>query len=83
VKHQVAHYEVIDAGNRVVDDFRGDRITGRVFRVIKTPKFGDPSEYEVVQSTIGTWCNCPGNVNHGKCKHLAMVDSYLAGTKES
>jgi len=82
MKKETATYSVVPAGHRVVDDFRGDRITATVWRVIKTPIFGDPTEYEVVLSTIADYCNCPGGLHHGKCKHLAMVYGYIAEPHE-
>jgi hypothetical protein len=72
-----ATYDIVPAGKRVLDEFRGDRVTGDIYRVIKTPQFGDPSEYEVTLSTLGNWCNCLGGQNHGKCKHFGMVLRYL------
>jgi predicted RNA-binding Zn-ribbon protein involved in translation (DUF1610 family) len=68
-----ATYDVVPAGERDLSD----RVSGNIYRVIKTPQFGDPSEYEVTMSTLGNWCNCLGGQNHGKCKHFGMVLRYL------
>lgn len=67
--------------NRValLDEFRGDRITGDVYTIFKD---GEPS-YEVTVSTLGDWCNCPAGRNHGRCKHTSMVYEYRAEVGES
>jgi hypothetical protein len=65
-------YSVKANGKKLLDEFRGDRIFGDCFVILK----GDAEAYEVINSTLGDWCNCPGFVHHGKCKHLAMVYEY-------
>ena len=73
-----ATYDVVPGGTYVLDQFRGDRVSGTFYRIIKTPQFGYPTEYKVTFSTLGEWCDCPGGLNHGKCKHVGMVHDYLA-----
>ena len=78
VKKPVSEYTVQHVGTRVLDDFRGDRVTGSLFKVTKfTPSTNDITEYEVVLSTIGDFCSCPAGMHHaGDCKHLKMVREW-------
>jgi hypothetical protein len=71
-------YDVVDGGTRILDNFRGDKVTGKVYRVLKIPEFGNPSEYEVIHSTFGNTCTCQGYMRHNRCKHLKMVEEYLS-----
>ena len=66
-------YTVSKGGRLLLDDFRGDRLYGEVYNVKKD---GKPA-YEVVSSTLGSWCNCPGFTNHSRCKHMAMVYDFM------
>lgn len=65
-------YSVQKGNSKLLDDYRGDRIYGSVYIITKD---GVPT-YEIVTSTIGEWCDCPGFRNHGKCKHLNMALKY-------
>lgn len=65
-------YTIRKNGAKLLDEYRGDRIYGDCFVILKD----DVETYEVVTSTIVDYCNCPGFVNHGKCKHIAMVLEY-------
>ena len=65
-------YSVKPNGSKLLDEYRGDRIFGNCFVILKD----DKEAYEVVTSTLGDWCNCPGAQHHGKCKHLSMVYDY-------
>lgn len=75
----VAEYAVQHAGTRTLDDFRGDRVTGSLFKVTKfTPSTNDITEYEVCLSTLGDFCTCPAGTHHaGECKHLKMVREWI------
>lgn len=76
VKKSDAEYAVKFNGFRVVDDFRGDRILGDCYVVVKfTPSNNDLTEYEVTFSTLGEECSCPGG-RHPNCKHRDMVRKY-------
>ncbi len=72
LKQAKTQYTVKPAGRKLVDDFRGDRIFGEVYTIVKD----DVDTYSVTCSTIGAWCDCPGG-RRGKCKHLEMVYEYL------
>ena len=65
-------YSIKPNGRKLLDQYRGDRTYGDCFVILKN----DVETYEVVISTIADYCNCPGFVNHGKCKHIAMVYEY-------
>jgi hypothetical protein len=67
-------YDVKPNGTKLLDEFRGDRIYGNCFVIIKNGR----EEYEVITSTLGDMCNCLAG-QHGKnCKHLQMVYDYQA-----
>jgi hypothetical protein len=65
-------YQVKRNGHKLLDEYRGDRVYGDCYCILKDGK----ETYEVVLSTIGDSCNCPGFTNHGKCKHLNMPYEY-------
>jgi hypothetical protein len=65
-------YEVKSNGRKLLDEFRGDRIYGDCFVILKDGK----EKYEVILSTIGDICNCPGGIHHGNCKHIGMALDY-------
>lgn len=76
MKKSDAEYTVQPAGTRVLDDYRGDRVLGDVYKVTKfTPSNNDITEYQVTISTFGVECNCPGG-RHPNCKHRDMVRRY-------
>jgi hypothetical protein len=66
-------YSVHSKGKKVLDDFRGDRITGDVFAVIKYDAMGgEAGAYNVITSTIGDRCDCPAGQKQ-TCRHREMV----------
>jgi hypothetical protein len=67
-------YAVKPNGKRLLDDFRGDRIYGDRYIIIKDGE----DRYEVMFSTFGEVCDCLGFMHVGKCKHVQMVFDYLA-----
>jgi hypothetical protein len=69
-------YSVQKGNSKLLDDYRGDRIYGDVYIILKD---GAP-HYEVVVSTLGEWCNCKGFEHHGKCKHIKMAQDYRSKT---
>lgn len=77
MKVTVTEYEVKPNGSKLLDEYRGDRVYGTCYVIIKNGR----EAYEVVTSTLGDFCNCPGFTNHGKCKHIAMVYEHLEDTK--
>jgi hypothetical protein len=68
----MAKYSVMKGNPRLLDEYEGDRIYGDTYIINKD---GAPT-YEVTLSTLGDFCNCPGSVHHGKCKHLQMAYDY-------
>ena len=62
-------YAVKANGKKLLDEFRGDRVFGDCFVILKD----DVEVYEVVTSTLGDFCNCPGFIHHSKCKHITLV----------
>jgi hypothetical protein len=65
-------YDVKPNGSKLLDNFRGDRIYGDCFVIVKNGK----ETYEVITSTLGDWCNCPAGQHEKNCKHLLMVYEY-------
>ena len=71
-----AEYTVKPNGRKLLDRFRGDEIYGDCYVVTKfTPSDNDITEYEVLVSTFGEECSCPGG-RHPNCKHRKMVLRY-------
>ena len=69
-------YTIKENGQKLLDDYRGDKIYGVCFIIMKNGE----EVYEVMMSTVGDVCNCPGYTNHSKCKHIKMVlDSFKPG----
>jgi hypothetical protein len=68
-------YSIEFVGHRILDDFRGDRITGEVYTVAKYVLDNNEANYEVIISTFGEECNCPAR-SHKTCKHRKMVWEY-------
>lgn len=58
-----------------VDDYRGDRILGDLFKVTKFEPPDRVTEYEVILSELGDLCNCPGS-RHADCKHRRMAREH-------
>ena len=71
-KALLAEYKVKPNGTKLLDDFRGDRIYGNCYIIIKA----GVEIYEVITSTLGDWCNCPAGQHEKNCKHLLMVYDY-------
>jgi hypothetical protein len=65
-------YAVHYKGKKLLDDFRGDRITGDEYVVTKFGKMGDEDVYFVTQSTFGDECTCKAS-NRYSCRHRQMV----------
>ena len=65
----MAEYEVKPNGKKLLDEYRGDRVFGDCYVILKDGK----ESYEVVISTIVDSCNCPGFTHHGHCKHIDMT----------
>jgi hypothetical protein len=62
-------YEVKSNGHKLLDEYRGDRVYGDCYVILKD----GVEKYEVVLSELGNFCNCKAG-EHGKdCKHLKMV----------
>lgn len=67
-------YSVHTRPQRILDDFRGDRVTGQDYAVIKYGRLGEEGFYTVTDSTIGCWCDCPASYHVRKpCRHMNMV----------
>lgn len=65
-------YSVKANGKKLLDEYRGDRIYGDCFIILKN----DKETYEVVLSTIGDICNCLAGQHGHNCKHLTMALEY-------
>ena len=72
-------YRIERKGRKVIDDYRGDRIYGDTYTVLKD---GRPA-YEVVTSTLADWCDCPAGRRWGKCKHLQMAYDFQVYEKDA
>jgi hypothetical protein len=70
-------YKIEFSGQRVLDDYRGDRIYGDVYIVSKFTDDKNDANYEVTISTLGETCTCPGR-SHSMCKHRQMVEIFRA-----
>jgi hypothetical protein len=70
-------YSIEKGRTKLLDDFRGDRIYGEAYTIMKDYK----PTYEVTISTLGDWCDCPAGKHSGDCKHLRMVYEYLEEQK--
>jgi hypothetical protein len=66
---------------KVLDEFRGDRITAREYAVTKYNKHGDEDcVYFVTQSIFGDDCTCKANNRH-TCRHRDMVTIFKAANR--
>ena len=71
-------YTIKPQGQKLLDNFRGDRIYGDLYIVVKEDQGGNTlGLYEVTISGIGDWCNCPGFQRWSKCKHMQMVFDFI------
>jgi hypothetical protein len=62
-------YTVKPNGKKLLDEYRGDRIYGDCYIILKNGK----ETYEVVLSTIADFCNCPAGQHEKHCKHIDMA----------
>jgi hypothetical protein len=72
-------YTVAHKGKKLVDEFRGDRVYGDSYLVVKVNKIlrTETGFYNVTTSTIGDWCDCPAGSRHpGPCRHQQMVSLF-------
>jgi hypothetical protein len=66
-------YTIHSKGKRALDDFRGDRIYGDVYAVLKYDPHGvEYGVYNVTCSMLGDWCECKAMMNRS-CRHRDMV----------
>jgi hypothetical protein len=67
-----ATYSVKPNGTKLLDEYRGDRIYGDCFVILKNGK----ETYEVILSTLGDICNCKAGQHGHNCKHVRMALEY-------
>lgn len=66
-------YSVHYQKQKLLDQFRGDRIYGDEYAVIKYDDLGaETGVYHVVMSTLGDMCDCPAS-QRPTCRHREMV----------
>jgi hypothetical protein len=68
-------YAIQPDGTRVMDDYRGDRVTGDHYRVTKFVPPQEITVYEVTISELGDLCTCPAS-RLADCKHRRMVREF-------
>jgi hypothetical protein len=75
-------YTVAHTGQRLLDDYRGDRIYSDVYQVIKYDKtlLSEEGFYTIISSTLGEWCDCPAahrNLPRSTYKKKGHSNGYL------
>jgi hypothetical protein len=66
-------YSIHYQRQKLLDQFRGDRIFGDEYAVIKYDQLGvEGGIYHVVCSTLGDMCDCPAGQRE-TCRHREMV----------
>lgn len=82
MKKEEAEYTVRYFGQRVVDQYRGDRTLGRIYTVTKfMPRTNEMTEYEVVLSELYDSCTCPAS-RRPDCKHRKMAREFQASASQ-